>query len=340
VPSCLIVQSILELSNALREEKELRYRQIKKPTDSKIKTLVQEQIVQALERKTGALFPSATAPRVVIGLLSSLHSPKKTIEERIRLIPPKSRAPRISCRAPPSKRVPIGLNRCEPYNWMSSLIQFLLFLPGSWDLFSLIPRSFQPLREFADQYFTDQEENRPVSSADTTELIRCLMSKLPIHFLNRKPILYEILHEWMKAIFPHCPFDLPGEIHPVVLHQEWHIVSRSPNDDDLQEAFQKKISEGPPEILIGFKGAPCPLKGHYFAASEGISYNLDSFIEIRPDGDDGEHYITYLKRDGSWYQCDEERVIQFRSNYLNVPLRRATLLHYKRVGLAGRNPGH
>jgi len=90
-------------------------------------------------------------------------------------------------------------------------------------------------------------------------------------------------------------------------------------------------------MLIGFNGRTCPLKGHYFAPSEGISYDLDAFIEIRPDGDDGEHYIAYLKREGTWYQCDEERVIQFRSNCLNVPLRRATLLHYKRVDLAGRN---
>src|SRR5262249_29825225 len=158
---------ILELSNAFPEERELRYRQIKKPTDSKIKTLVQQQIVQAIERKNGALFPSATAPRIVIGLLSSLQAPKKAKGGRIQLLPTKQRAACSTYRTIPSKRIPIGLHSSEPHHWMNSLIQFLLFLPGSWDLFSLIPRSFQPLREFADQYFADQEEGSHVSSADS-----------------------------------------------------------------------------------------------------------------------------------------------------------------------------
>ncbi len=341
MPADLTVQSILALSNAFPEERDWQFRQIKKPTDSKIKTLVQQQIVAAMEGKPGALFPSATAPRVVIGILSSLRFPKKKREERIQLMPAKRRLPPPSHRVA-TKRIPIGLHRCEPYNWINSLVQFLLFLPGSWDLFSLIPRSFQPLREFADQYYTDQEENRPVSSADSAELIRCLIWKLLPHFLEGKPILYEILCGWMKAMFPHCLFELPGEIHPVALHPEWHVLCHYRTEnlhsdrERFEEAFKKKIGESPPEILVGLKGAPCPLKCHYFAFSEGVSYELDSFVELRPDGEIGDHYIAYLKRDGTWYQCDEERVIRFRSNCLNVPLRRAILLHYKRVGLAER----
>src|SRR6185295_6225735 len=145
MPADLTVQSILGLSNAFpEEERDWRFRQIKKPTDSKIKTLVQQQIAAAMEGKTGALFPSATAPRVVIGFLSSLRFPKKKREERIQLTPAKRRLPPPSNRAS-TKRIPIGLHRFEPFNWMSALVQFLLFLPGSWDLFSLIPRSFQPL---------------------------------------------------------------------------------------------------------------------------------------------------------------------------------------------------
>jgi hypothetical protein len=338
MPADLTVQSILALSNAFPEGRDWRFRHIKKPTDSKIKTLVQQQIVQAIEGKTGALFPSATAPRVVIGILSSLRFPKKKREERIQLMPAKRRLPSPSYRVEPN-RPPIGLHRCEPYNWMSGLIQFFLFLPGSWDLISLIPRSFQPLREFADQYATDQEENRPISSADSTELIRCLIWKLPPHLLEEKPVLYDILRGWMKAMFSRCPFELPGEIHPVVLHPEWHVLCHVRSDtlrECFEEAFQKKISESPPEILVGLKGTLCPLKCHYFASSAGSSYELTSFIELRPDGEIGEHYIAYLKKDGTWFQCDEERVIRFRSNCLNVPLRRATLLHYKRVGLSTR----
>lgn len=333
MPTHLTLPAILALSNAFPEDREMRYRQIKKPTDSKIKTLVLQQIVQVIERKAGALFPSATAPRVVIGFLSSLHAPKKQREERIKLVPSKARA-RPAFRSSSNQRIPIGLRRCEPHNWINSLIQFFIYLPGTWELFSLLPRSFQLLREFADQYFADQEENRTLSSADSAELVRFLLRKLPPQFLYRKPTLYDILSAITKALFPQCPFSAPGEIHPVVLHPEWHVPS---SEDYFEEAFQKKMTEGPHEILIGIKESPCPLKGHYFASTDGASYDLSAFIELRPDGDHGDHFIAYLKNQGVWYQCDDDRVIQFRSNCLNAPLRRATLLHYRRVDFSGRN---
>jgi hypothetical protein len=288
-----------------------------------------QQIVQAIERKSGALFPSATAPRIVVGLLSSLQNPKKTREERIKLIPVKPRPARASFRAALSKRIPIGLSRCELHSWMNSLIQFFLFLPGSWELFSLIPKSFQFFREFADQYFADQEENRPTSSADSTALIHCLIHKLPSYFLQKKPILYEILSGLMKGIFPNCPFAVAGEIHSVVLHPEWHVASEY---YDFEETFKKTLSESPPEILVGFRGAPFAVKCHYFASSTGVDYDLDAFVELRPDGEQGEHHIAYLKCHGAWYQCDDDRVIQVRSNCLSAPLRRAILLHYRRNG--------
>ena len=328
-----MVHSILELSNGLFEEKDLRYRQIKKPTDSKIKRLVLEQIVQAIERRSSALFPSATAPRVVIGLLSSLQFPKRVKEEKQKPLPRKSRFPRPLFRSVPSKRIPIGLCRCEPYNWINGLMQFLLFLPGSWELFSLIPRRFQPLREFVDQYFADQEENQTVSTADGDELIRCLFRHLPFLFAQRRFNLYDILMKWMKGICIDCPIEMTGEIRPIVLHPEWHIVLE---DQCVEEQFQKKITASPPEILIGLN-FPYPLKSHYFSSSDGTSYDLDAFIEARPDGDHGEHFIAYLKSGGIWYQCDDERVVQFRSHCLNAPLRRAVLLHYKRVELTCRN---
>lgn len=326
-----MVQSILGLTNAFPEERQFRDRQIKKPTDTKIKRLVLEQI--AVGRKTGALFPSATSPKILIGLLSSLHFSKKSKGERGSLIPNKRSLPRSSLLRSPSKGIPIGLRRCEPCHWLNSLIHFLLFLPGSWELFSLVPRRFQFLREFADQYLADQEAGHPVSSADSSELFLLLISKLSPSFLHGKPILYDLLNEWMMAMFSYCPFTLPGEIHPVPLHPEWHLVA---DDLDFEEALQNKTKEKPPELLISFKREPFPLKGRYFASSDAAAtYDLDAFIEMRPDGENGENYIAYLKREGVWYQCDDDRVIQFRTNCLNAPLRRATLLHYKRVELTG-----
>ncbi len=325
----LKVQSILALSSGL-PEREMPAREFKKPTDTKIKSLVLQQIVQALQGKSGALFPSATAPKVVVGLLSSLQIPKKARQERVRQIQSKPRFLRYPPKPPGVKKMPVGLARCEPHNWINSLLQMFLFLPGCWDLCSLIPRSFQPLREFADQYFADQAENLTVSSADSAEVVRCLIRKLPPSFFQKKPPLYDILTAFMGTLFSRCPFDLPGEIHPVFLHPECHLAADAP---DFEKRLEEMLPKSPPALLIeAKKGAPS-LKSHYVSRTDGAFYDLDAFIELRPDGDHQEHYIAYLKYGGTWYQCDDDRVAPFRSNCLNAPLRRAALLHYKRVDI-------
>ena len=324
----LMVQLIIALSNMLPGERDASYRQLKKRTDSKIKTFVLQQIVQVLEKKAGALLPAATTWSAVAEMLSSLRFYKKREEAPILLIPtqPRLASPLLSA---PSKRIPIGIRRCEPYHcWMNSLIQFLLFLPGTWELCSLVPRSFRPLREFVDRYVTDQARNLPVTSADSVELARCLIRNLPSRFLQGKPTLYEILNGFIRAFFSFCPFVMSGELQPVVLHPEWHVISES------MDALQNTLIEDPAELLIG---PPFPLKDHYFPSSDGASYDLDAFIELRPDGDDREHFIAYLKCEGAWYQCDDDRIIQFRSHCLKAPLRRAVLLHYKRVDLLRHN---
>ncbi len=59
-------------------------------------------------------------------------------------------------------------------------------------------------------------------------------------------------------------------------------------------------------------------------------YDLDVFIEKRPDGARA-HYVTYVKVEGCWYQCDNDRITQLRSDLLTLPLQCAILAHYRQV---------
>ena len=44
------------------------------------------------------------------------------------------------------------------------------------------------------------------------------------------------------------------------------------------------------------------------------------FIEYRPDGRNGACFVTYVKIEGSWYQCDDDRITALRSTIGSVPL--------------------
>jgi len=59
-------------------------------------------------------------------------------------------------------------------------------------------------------------------------------------------------------------------------------------------------------------------------------YDLDAFIEARSCSKNLS-YIVYVKVEGMWYQCDNERIVSLRSNHLKIPLSRSVLLHYKKV---------
>ena len=101
-----------------------------------------------------------------------------------------------------------------------------------------------------------------------------------------------------------------------VLYPNWEVHKT------LEEAFEKGY---PPDLFV----AESSLKKQQFIRSD-LCYDLDAFIECRPDGNTAS-FITYVKMAGGWYQCDNERITLLRSNCLGVPLHRAILLHYRRM---------
>ena len=330
----ILTQPVQAAGQSFREGRQFPP-ELSKPTDSKVKGLVLARIEEATADGRAALLPSATAPRIVIDLLAALAVPsveESRREERIEWMPSSRPSKRAPLRRALGRKIPIGLRRCDPHGWVNSWIQFLLSIPGLLELFSFAPRSFDPFREFVDQYDFDQMENRSVSSANSASLVRCLMRNLPLNFF-KNPLtvdLYEILRASFKAMFsqtsPSCS---------VAFRSEWHLVWNANSAVSLEEEIKKKMEGRPPELLVAIKGwdpASCRLiKREHVSHPDWHFYDLDAFIEHRPDGRNGGSFIAYVKIEGSWYQCDDDRICSVRSTILSIPLHRSVLLHYKRL---------
>jgi hypothetical protein len=248
----------------------------------------------------------------------------------------------ILCRAAahPSNYFPIGLNRCEPHNWINALMQFLLFFPLLREIFAYTPPSLRPFNEFIDQYFFDLEEQRLLSRANSCELVRCLLGKFPQFFQIPGTVN---LHEMIQAI-SHCAC-ASTSYDDVGFHSDWQIYWDSNQEFSLEEVFARDAI--PPELLImllpplqkknqsAFSANLCK---QYFSSRATVCYDLDAFIEHRMEEGESACYYTYLKVDGMWVQCADERIVQLRrSTLLDLPLRRGILFHYRRVW-GGRIP--
>ncbi|PIS02420.1 MAG: hypothetical protein COT85_05335 [Chlamydiae bacterium CG10_big_fil_rev_8_21_14_0_10_42_34] len=236
------------------------------------------------------------------GLFASASAPQIVIDvlptfdsSQLGYTPKEKRKSKLK-KAPINRKAPIGLKSVDREGWLNSLMQFILFVPGFAELFFFAPRSFYPFQGFIDQYYLDQQENRAISRVNGLMLFR---------FLNLKLSSLSLCHVF-EFLSSH-------------LHPQWKISATL--DDALATPGAKDL----------FVIAPTSRR-QFFTEENAFFYDLDAFIELRPDGQELS-FITYVKVDGSWYQCDDDRITQLTSNYLSVPLSRSVLLHYRRVEL-------
>ncbi len=196
-------------------------------------------------------------------------------------------------KAPLPKRVPIGLISSDSEGWLNALMQFFLYVPGFAESFTFAPRSFFPIQEFIDQYHLDQMEGRSVSLANGGRIFELFHSKFP--------------HQGLLEIFETVLF---------LLKPEWRLCYKwGEIPHDLMSSH----------LLIATASVKKQLK-----VERGQFYDLDLFIEKRPDGAKVNYY-AYVKIDGCWYQCDDERITQVRSDGLTLALQRGILSHYKKI---------
>jgi hypothetical protein len=334
-------QSLIPIGDKPRDQQRQKHAVSQKPTDIKIRDLIMPRI-SLPSVKEGSLLASATAPNVVI------PASNVTKNEENFFIMPRRRRPLLvpSRTALPGKYFPIGLNRCDEHCWINALMQFLLFVPSLREIFSFTPQSLYPFNKFIDQYFHDVEEKRSISQADSLEVMRCLLGKFPKLFLE---IGVANLLETIRVI-SRCACAMTS-MESAGLRIEWQILW----DPNQELSFQKVIEQSvaPPEVLIGLHSLYDPemrkkpqalfcrtVPRQYFSSVSSVCYEIDAFIEHRA-GDVGEPaiYLTYLKINGTWVQCADERIMPLhRSPQLDLPLRRSILFHYRRV-FVGQNYG-
>ncbi len=197
-------------------------------------------------------------------------------------------------KVPLLRGIPIGLLSSDSEGWVNALMQFILFIPGFTDLFFFAPRSFYSFREFIDQYQSDQQQNKNPSSANGIALFRFLTFRVP------DLGLHEVFQFLLRA-----------------LHAKWIIHPH------LKGALQ---TDFPTDLFVIANG----MKWQLFPEPKLFCYDLDAFIELRPDGP-SVNFIAYVKVQGAWYQCDDEQITLLRSNCLQAPLYRSVLSHYRRL---------
>lgn len=195
---------------------------------------------------------------------------------------------------PLSRSIPVGLVPLDNEGCLNALMQWLLFIPEFAEQFFFAPKSFAVFQEFVDQYQADQQQGVAVSSANNRAILEFLQGKLSdLSLLS----LFQFL---LNAL---------GKRGEIAQNLEEGCKKGSPSDLFLLESL----------------GSRQFVTDHFY-------YDLDAFIEQRPDGAQV-NYVAYVKHQGSWYQCDEEKVTLIRSNCLQGPLKRSSLLHYKQIRL-------
>jgi hypothetical protein len=295
------------------------------PVDSRIQGLVLSQIPMS---GPSTLLASATSPSVVIGFIPVMSLPNQ-FPNKMRK---EKKAKKGAKKGVTRSSVPIGLNRCDSYPPLNAIMQLLLFLPALREIFSFAPYSFRSLTDFVETYAIDQDKKVSVSSANLNELYDLFIQKMPAHFFRLDSANIPIK-------------DFLGALIKTVFSQNAAQVGHSPLFDPNSTLFLSSefdfssvvdLPNRPVELFVSMKvnkNSGCPIiQRQFFTKVDRSCYDLDAFIEYRADGKDkrGDH-IVYLKSEGAWYQCDDDRITPIRSNRLNIALSGSVLLHYKRV---------
>lgn len=270
---------------------------LERPDKKPVDSKVKGLVLERISHAKGTLLPAGAAPQIWLAFPSVFASAKQSWGRR--------RKRKSRMRKTPFLRLPpIGLEPVDPEGGINALLQFILFVPDFAEAFFFAPRKFSCFVEWLDQYHLDQQDNRALCSASGEAIFHLLHSQLCL------PLSPFGLYEGISTLFQ-------------ILELPWRI------DCTCEETLQK---ERPSHLFLSQEA----MKRKQIWLEPQLVYDLQAFIEQRPDGRRVQ-FVTYVKVNGSWYQCDDERITLFRSPSLALPLSRATLLYYQKIsfGLQG-----
>lgn len=246
------------------------------------------------------------------------------------------------------EHIPIGIQTNLYCNWVNALMQFLIFIPSLRKMFNYTPKSFSCFNDFIDTYICDREEKKAIASITTNSIFEFLLRRFSLKgcYQNDVMDLYFVIKEIMKLIPTHLDlfYDDTKGGDLLALHPSWQIQVDSEDsifDEEIKKNFHLRKDKLPFELLVSYswfiknpsiKDRKCKPSMLLFF-EDGSYYELDSFIEYRPDDCQSGGYLAYLKINGMWFQCDDDRVRQIRSNNLPIVLSRSFLFHYRKIVL-------
>lgn len=305
-----------------------------KKVDLKIQSFAHELMPAKLERGQLSNVIHVAVPGILARLFQNyfLGKPKKRknylFEEKTTFL----KKGRLS-----KSDYPIGIRNNGNSNWINALMQFIIFLPSLRNMFDFLPKSFEPFAHFIDLYLCDQQAKKSITMADSELLLECLFDKIPrkAFFTGGNNVdLFFVLRVMMEKI--NSPSKEGADL--LALYPDRLVICENNLQKDvfLKERLAEKFAALPeflfalyPVYIKDISGI-IPKQFSILGKEGSAFYDLDAFIEFRPDQEKGS-YVTYLKAKGSWWLCDDERVIAIRSNNLDLGLIQGFLFHYRKV---------
>lgn len=314
----LPVQGIIQCSEEWIQKKtnpfnESFRKRFSKKTDLKIHDLAVEMISERVQK--GSLLVSAQAPNIVFGIMTEF---------------PRIHEPPVMKVKPLLKRgkssTPLGIGRPTHFFWINALIQFIIFIPNLRQMFAFVPHSLLPFGQFIDRYLEEQSD-QTITSARSQSLVECLYSIFPLELLTQKSSPFYVLLSFMKLLQESSAHLGSGLLafHP---ERVLHFTAQDLLENGwIEGRLEKLFPVLPPEMLIHLEAESSRPTRQMIICGE--AFELDAFIEYRPDRNGNGSYITYLKVEGTWYQCDDLKITPLRYVNLQIALNRSFVFHYR-----------
>ncbi|NGX56503.1 MAG: hypothetical protein K1060chlam5_00746 [Candidatus Anoxychlamydiales bacterium] len=238
-------------------------------------------------------------------------------------------------------------------SWLNALLQFMIAIKSIRNMFYFAPKSFFSFNLFLDTYEIDKKNQKDIVSIKSDILLECLLKKFSEkNFItNRGKLdLYKILSLIMSIFYEENQVDQNFLIHKNSNFLSFRPACQIRFDLEKNISFESyifnilnKSNILSKELLISFKWfsngkrfflnykSMPKTKILFFNVKKLINviYELDAFIEFRQDSSSFGHYITYVKKENLWYQCDDSRINIINENNLYLALSKSILLHYK-----------
>ena len=212
-------------------------------------------------------------------------------------------------------------------NFLNSLLHFVLNIPTIKYLFDFLPKSFFALNVFLDSYESDLKNDKKIATLSSDIIFNSLKQVISKDFFNNFKIDFLKL---ISIIFSYKNFQ-----NIEILNSKNHVIIKHDIDTNFENIVNNFFNGmNTKEFLVQYKGF-LEIKNNFKVKNtlflNSSFYELLSFIEYRNDFFNQDTFLTYVKKENIWYQCEDIKIKIINKDYLHLALDSACLLYYKKV---------